>query len=308
MSGCVHDHADFACRYGPARWGPQDRIGAGNLLTAQRRLAALTLVRSGELFDLGHVIEQGAPRIPPNQTPYVMTLSARADHVIRRRRAAGATNDAGTTLERIEMTTHVGTHIDALGHASIGDRLYNDLALADVLDDFGLTELGIENVPPMITRGVLLDVAGLDGGVRLEAGRAVTRDDLERAQQHAGVAIGEGDVVCINTGWGHWFMRDNARYVAGEPGIDESAARWLTQHGVVAIAADNMAVEVIPNPDPTRILPVHQHTLVEAGVYLIENIKLDALVESSHREFCFVLLATRFKGATASPVRPVALL
>lgn len=308
MSGCLHDHSAFEQpRWGPARWGPADRIGAGNLLTAERRLAALSLVQSGELFDLGHVIEQGAPRIPPNQTPYLMTLSARADNVIRRRRAAGATNDAGTTLERIEMTTHVGTHIDALGHASIGDRLYNDLAVADVLDDFGLRELGIENVPPMITRGVVLDVSALDGGAFLEAGRAVTRDDLERARERAGVAIGEGDVVCIHTGWGRWFMRDNARYVAGEPGIDEPAARWLTQQGVVAIATDNMAVEVVPNPDPTRILPVHQHTLVEAGVHLIENIKLDTLIASGRREFCFVLLATRFKGATACPVRPVAM-
>ena len=85
MTACVHDHA----AYGPARWGADDRIGAGNLLTAERRLAALSLVTSGELFDLGHVIEQGAPRIPPNQTPFLMTLSARADNVIRRRRAAG---------------------------------------------------------------------------------------------------------------------------------------------------------------------------------------------------------------------------
>ena len=304
MTGCRHDHA----AYGSARWGPSDRIGAGNLLTADRRLAALSLVKTGELHDLGHVIEQGAPRIAPNQTPFVMTLSARADNVIRRRRAAGATNDAGTSLERIEMTTHVGTHIDALGHATIGDRMYNGLSASEVLDDFGLTELGVEQVPPMITRGVALDVSGLDAGQYLEAGRAVTADDVERAQERAGVAIGEGDVVCIHTGWGRWFMRDNERYVAGEPGIDEAAARWLTEKGVVAIAADNMAVEVVPNPaHPRRILPVHQHTLAEAGVYLIENLKLDALMRTGHVQFCFVLLATPFKGATGCPVRPVAM-
>jgi kynurenine formamidase len=304
MTACVHDHA----AYGPARWGTDDRIGAGNLLTAERRLAALSLVNSGELFDLGHVIEQGAPRIPPNQTPFVMTLSARADHVIRRRRAAGAENDAGTTLERIEMTTHVGTHIDALGHASSGEFLYNGLRAADVLDDFGLTELGVENVPPMITRGVNLDLSGLDGETFLDAGRAIGVDDLERARDRAGVDVGEGDVVCLHTGWGRWFMRDNDRYVTGEPGIDEHAARWLTQRGVVAIAADNMAVEVVPNPaHPRLILPVHQHALAEAGVYLIENLKLDMLTESAAAEFCFILLATRFKGATGSPVRPVAM-
>jgi kynurenine formamidase len=305
MNDCIHDHAHWSPG---ARWGPGDRIGAGNLLTAERRLAALSLVRTGSLFDLGHVIENGAPRIAPNQTPFVMSLSARADNVIRRRRRQGATNDAGTTLERIEMTTHVGTHIDALGHATIGDEMYNGRRIGDELDDFGLNELGIENVPPIITRGVCLDVAGLDGGQHLEAGRAVSRDDLERARDAAGVEVGEGDVVCIHTGWGRWFMRDNARYVAGEPGIDEGAARWLTGKGVVAIASDNMAVEVVPNPaHPKRVLPVHQHTLVEAGVYLIENLKLDALTAANTPQFCFLLLATKFKGATGCPVRPVAL-
>ena len=305
MVDCIHDHANF----GRDRWGEDDCLGAGNLLTPERRLAALGNVRTGELYDLGHVIENGAPRIPPNQTPYVMTLSVRGDNTVRRRRALGATNDAGTSLERIEMTTHVGTHIDALGHATIGDELYGGRNAASELDDFGLLSLGIEHVPPMITRGILLDVSRHDGDQFLDSGRSVTRDDLQRAEDAAGVEVSEGDVVCVHTGWGRWFMHDNERYVAGEPGIDEDAARWLTERNVVAIGADNMAVEVVPNPaHPKIILPVHQHTLVEAGVYLIENLKLDEIAASGAGSFCFVLLATKFKGATGCPVRPVAML
>ena len=304
MSACIHDHSGFPS----ALFGKEDTQGAGNLLTAERRLEALKQVQTGELFDLGHVIENGAPRIEPNQTPYVMTLSVRADNVVRRRRAAGATNDAGTSLERIEMTTHVGTHIDALGHATIGAELYGGRDAVNELDDFGLSTLGIENVPPMITRGILLDVSGADGDSHLAVGRAITADDLARAEEDGGVEIGAGDVICINTGWGRWFMRDNPQYVSGEPGIDEAAARWLTEKGVVAIGADNMAVEVIPNPEhPKLILPVHQHTLVEAGVYLIENLKLDEIARARPGAFCFVLLATKFKGATGCPVRPVAM-
>ncbi|MFT5389964.1 MAG: kynurenine formamidase [Gammaproteobacteria bacterium] len=303
MTECIHDHSRWT-----SQWGANDRIGAGNLLTAQRRLNALGLVSEGQVIDLGHVIENEAPRILPNQTPFVMTLSARAPSVVKRRAAMGAENEIGTTLERIEMTTHVGTHIDALGHVTVGDRMYNGLSANSVLDDFGLTELGVENIPPIITRGVLLDVAGLDGGERLEAGRAITPAELERAQEAAGVKVGEGDVVCINTGWGALFMTDNAAYVAGEPGIDVDAAKWLTARGVVAIGADNMAVEVLPNPKhPRLILPVHQHALVDSGVYLIENLKLDALAQARRYEFCFVLLATKFKGATGCPVRPVAM-
>lgn len=304
MTDCVHDHAAFV-----SRWGSEDMLGAGNLLTTQSRLAALQLVTTGEVFDLGHVIENGAPRMAPNQTPYVMTLGPRADNVIRRRREMGATNDAGTSLERIEMTTHVGTHIDALGHATIGDYMFNGHLASETLDDFGLTDLGVEHIPPLITRGLCLDVSGLDGGSRLEAGRVVSLDDLERVCERQQVNPRQGDVICIYTGWGGLFMRDNDRYVQGEPGIDETASRWLTKHDVVAIGADNMAVEVIPHPKhPEFVLPVHQHTLVESGVYLIENLKLDELAAKQQYLFCFILLATKFKGATGSPVRPVAMI
>ena len=194
--------------------------------------------------------------MPPRQTPYFMTLSTRSPGMVRNLRKAGVENDLGANLERIEMTAHVGTHIDALGHMTVGDRMYNGVSADDAVGDFGLTELGVENVPPMVTRGVLLDVSQLDGGEHLEAGRALTVDDLERAQAAADVEIREGDVVCLNTGWGRFFMKDNARYTAGEPGLDVEAAEWLTSQGVVAVAADNMAVEVLPHPEfPKQILP-----------------------------------------------------
>lgn len=303
MTECLHDHSAWT-----SRWGPDDRMGAGNLITASSRLAALSMVQEGELVDLGQVIENDAPRIPPNQTPYVMTLSTRSAGMVRHLGAHGVQNELGANLERMEMTAHVGTHIDALGHVTVGDRMYNGLSATDVVGDFGLDDLGVENVPPIITRGVLLDVAGLDGGDMLDAGRAISAEDLLRAQDAAGVEIQEGDVVCVHTGWGRLFMQDNARYVGGEPGIDLDAAEWLTDRGVVAIAADNMAVEVIPNPKhPRLILPVHQHTLVDSGVYLIENIKLDELSMMKRNEFCFILLSTKFKGATACPVRPLAM-
>jgi len=293
-----HDHS---------RWGTGDQIGAGNLLTVERRLAALRSVQSGRVYDLSHEISADAPYLLPNQTPYLLSIWASFRDSIKRRRAAGAQNDAGTNLERVEMTMHVGTHIDALGHFSIGDRLYNGNSAAEVVTDWGLDRLGIEHAPPMIARGVLLDVAGLDGGPFLEAGRAVSPDDLQRAADAAGVAVEAGDIVLIRTGWGRFFGTDNPRYVAGEPGIDVPAARWLTSRDVVAIGCDSMAVEVLPNPDRNLMMPVHQHVLAEAGVYLIENLALEELAAERVHSFCFILLATKFKGATGCPVRPVAL-
>jgi kynurenine formamidase len=298
MTHALHDHS---------RWGPADQLGAGNLLTQERRLSSLRSVREGRVYDLSHEISPAAPFMAPNQTPFLMSIWASWRDSIKRRRGMGATNDAGSNVERAEMTMHVGTHIDALGHFSIGEHLYNGLRADEVVTDWGLDRLGVEHIPPMISRGVLLDVSGLDGGAYLNPGRVVTPDDLSRAADNAGLAIEPGDIVLIRTGWGRFFGVDNPRYLEGEAGIDVPAARWLTQREVVAIGCDNMAVEVLPNPDQGMMMPVHQHVLAEAGVHLIENLALDEIARNQIASFCFILLATKFKGATGCPVRPVAL-
>ena len=299
MTNCTHDHS---------RWGAADQIGAANLLTPEKRLAALRSVTQGRIFDVSHEIAMNAPYMMPNQTPYLMSLWTNWRDSMRRRRALGATNEVGVNIERMEMTAHVGTHIDALGHFSIGNRLYNGVNAEEAVTDWGLDRLGIEHVPPMVTRGILLDVAGLDGGGRLEPGRVISPQDLQTAAAAANVTVESGDIVLIRTGWGQLFGIDNPRYVAGEPGIDVPAARWLTEQGVVAVGCDNMAVEVLPNPDKAISMPVHQHLLVEAGVYIIENLALEELAKEKQYSFCFILLATKYKGATGCPVRPIAMI
>jgi len=298
MSGLIHSHS---------QWGPTDQLGAGNLLTAEKRLSALGLVQHGRVYDVSHEIDMSAPYMAPNQTPYLMSIWASWKDSIKRRRGMGMRNDAGTNLERIEMTTHVGTHIDALGHFSSGDRLYNGFCAPEVVTDWGLTALGIEKSPPIITRGLLFDVAGFDGGQHLNPGRVVTPDDLERAAANGGFKVQPGDVALIRTGWGRYFGMDNAKYLTGEPGIDVPGAKWLIDQGIAAIGTDNMAVEVLPNPDHTLGLPVHQYSLSQCGVYLIENLQLEDMAKDRVAVCCFILLSTKFKGATGSPVRPVAM-
>ena len=293
MPNLIHSHA---------QWGPTDQIGAGNLLTVEKRLAALASVTQGRVFDLSHEIFMGAPYMAPNQTPFLMSIFGSWRDTIKRRRRMGATNDAGTNLERIEMTAHVGTHIDALGHFSNGEMLYNGNRAADVVTDWGLDRLGIEHAPPMITRAVLFDVGGAS---HLSPGQTVSPDDLKRAADTAGFAVEAGDIALIRTGWGRYFGVDNARYLEGEPGLDVPAAKWLIDQGIVAIGADNMAVEVLPNPDKALMMPVHQFALAECGVYLIENLALDELAAADVHTACLILLATRIRGATAAPVRPV---
>lgn len=303
MTNCVHDHRHWA-----DKWGKGDQIGAGALLTPANTLQALREVQRGEVWDLSFETQMGAPAIPPNQTPYIISSSSTARNSAKRRRAGGATNDAGSNLERIEMTTHVGTHIDSLGHFSIGEHLYGGYSVEDTVDDWGLLNLGIEHCPPIITRAVLLDVADADGEAFLQSGRAVGPEDLKRALDRAKTALRPGDVVFVRTGWGRFFMADNAKYLSGEPGLNTAAAHWLTEQDVVAIGADNMAVEVLPaEKHPEILMPVHQHCLAEAGVYLVENVALDALAKAGIYSFCLSMVPVKFKGATGSPVRPVAI-
>lgn len=299
MPNLLHSHA---------QWGAADQIGAANLLTTERRLAALASIRQGRIYDISHDVYMGAPYMPPNQTPFLISTFSSWRDSIRRRRKMGATNDAGTNLERIEMTAHVGTHIDALGHFSKGEMLYNNTPAADVVTDWGLARLGIEHVPPMITRAVLFDVAAATGGAHMQPGQTVTADHLKRAADAGGFAVQPGDVALIRTGWGRYYEADNARYLQGEPGIDVPAAKWLIDQGIVAIAADNMAVEVLPNPDKGLMMPVHAYALAECGVYLVENLALEELAADRVHTGCLILLTTKIRGATGAPVRPIVMI
>lgn len=181
--------------------------------------------------------------------------------------------------------------------------------IEESVGDWGLLQLGVENIPPIISLGLCLDLSRLDGADCLEAGQPITLDDLKRAYDDHNITPQKGDVVLINRGWGKHFMHDNAKYISGEPGLNEQAARWLTQNDVVAIGADNMVVEVLPRTNhPDVMMPVHQHCLAEAGVHLIENLALSEISERSINEFCLIMLPVKLKGATGCPVRPVAVI
>lgn len=298
------EETHMECCHCHSQWDFRKEHGAGIHLTPQKTLAALSLVREGGIHDISHDIYYGAPMMRPNQTPFLMSMFASWRDTISRRRKAGVRNEVGTNLERVEMTMHVGTHVDALGHASVGARMFGGRDAEEEVTSWGLETLGAEHIPPMVTRGILFDVGGANG---LAAGEVVSVDDLERAAARGGFTVEPGDVAMIRTGWGRHFETDNARYLEGEPGIDVAAAEWLIARGVVAIGADNMAVEVMPNPDLGLLLPVHQLALVEHGVYLIENLALEKVAQAGLFVSCFAMLAPRFRGATAAPVRPVLL-
>jgi kynurenine formamidase len=217
----------------------------------------------------------------------------------------GAVNRVGFAEERVEMDLHVGTHIDALGHTSKGDLMYGGMEVMDVAGDRGLSRLGIDKIPPVITRGVLVDVPHALGQ-ELTAGEVITSAMLEQTLAQEGVTLRRGDLVLIRTGWGRYYETNNPHYVESAPGIGVDAAAWLGERDVVAIGADTMALEVLPHEEPDRPYAVHQLLLVELGIYIIENLALDEIGAAAIYEFACLCLPPKFRGATGAPVRVVA--
>jgi len=277
------------------------------MITSNLQSLGFSQIAGAAIYDLSQEISSRSPHIPHSQPPFQMNLWTSAERVIRSLRKQGVVNDPGINVEHASMTLHVGTHIDALGHFSVGACMHGGARTEDVVGDLSLRSLGAESIPPVFARGVLLDVAALSGGEYLHAGRAVTVQDLQQVLERDKLQIASGDVVLIRTGWGRFYGRDPVRYALSGPGLGLDAARFLTGFNVFAIGADNMTVEVVPYEDEKVVMPVHQHALVEKGVYLIENLTLDELAAAQVKTFVFVMLSVRFRGATACPVRPVAL-
>jgi kynurenine formamidase len=292
---------------GAGPWPAGDRIGAGNLLSEAGVLRAAALVKQGLIIDLTLTAGVGAPRIPGANSPFVISMWSHPmvsqQNYVRR----GATNGVGFADERIEFDTHTGTHIDALGHTCAGDNLYNGLKVADVVTNRGLSDLDSALIPPMITRGVLIDAAPADD-TSMEPGDVIDRARLQQLASEQGVTVQSGDIAFIRTGWASFYGTDNDKYVAGEPGISKDAAEWLADCGAVAVGADTMSVEVVPPEDPQDPMAVHQYLLVKRGVYLIEQVNLEELAQRKIREFMCACLAPKIAGATGSPLRLVAVI
>ena len=208
----------------------------------------------------------------------------------------------------IVTSEHAGTHIDALCHQAYRMCLHGGVAVdAQVQGEHGFTQLGVDTIGPLVTRGVLLDVARAHEDP-LPAGSPITAEMLQRTADADGLSIDEGSVVLVRTGYGR-FWDDPSRYLAAA-GVDRSGSEWLAARGVRAVGADNVVWDLPDEVDVTTgsTLPGHVILLVEAGIYIVENLLLEELAAAGAREFVFVCLPLKYEGGTGSPVRPIALL
>ena len=261
--------------------------------------ALLHSVQHGRMFDLAQPVSPQSPHMPV-QPPFQM-----ATNRVRLSEVMESELDTEVFAEHVQMTLHVGTHIDALSHFAAGGHCHGGGAAAIRPSGAGVEWHGIETVAPMIARALLIDVASWTGQACLGAGTAITAGMLQGAAKAQGVGVEPGDVVLIRTGWEAFYATDNARYVSGEPGLDEEAARFLSACGAAAVGADNMALEVMPFAAPRRPFPVHHHLLAEAGVHIIENLRLQSICAAGVRSGVFMLFPLHIAGGTASPATPV---
>jgi kynurenine formamidase len=282
----------------PSKWGAGDERSAANHMTPALVLSAARLIRTGEVIELGRVLRAGMP----------IQATRRFDLHTKRTVINPQSNQRGSNEEVVTTELgQVGTQFDGFAHQSHGDSLYNCFTISDTATRTGFTKLGIEKVGTLMTRGVLIDVAGLKGVDTLPDTYEITVQDAQQALHKQNVTIRPGDAVLIHTGWGRLWEQDNARYMKSAPGIGVAAAEWLVTQDPLLVGADNGPVEVSPNPDTQISGPVHQIMLVVNGIHLLENLKLDELAAKDAHEFAFVMQPLKIQGATGSTVAPVAI-
>lgn len=283
------------------RWGADDTLGAVNLLNADKVVAAASLVKLGKTYALGVETGPDTPAYPPRYYRLMITQN---------------TDGTGPTLGSNQATANddlmvswmgIGSQLDGLGHLGSEHVYYNNLHASEFVAPTGLTKLGTHEIPPIVTRGVLLDMARYFDVQRMQTGQAFNSAEIRAAAESQGVNIGTGDVVLFNTGWQALADTDPDTFMAGLPGIGEDGAHYLAELGVVAVGADTWGLEVVPAEDPQKAFPVHVDLLKNHGVYILENMATAELAADEGWEFLFVLGQPRFVGTVQVVINPIAI-
>jgi kynurenine formamidase len=292
-------------------WGSQDQAGGSNWITPAKVLDAVRLVRTGKIYELGQVYERGMPLY--GQRTYSLLIPSSP---------TGGPQGANNLIYHDDFLVgeigQVGTQFDGPGHIGMRmkmadgatqDVFYNGVQLSEMRSPYGLQKLGIENVKPILTRGILIDIAGYKGVATLPNSYEVTVADVLAALKKQGLSdqqIKEGDALFFRYGWARLWKQPE-KYNTNPPGIGLGVAEWIVGKKPSMVGSDQWTTEVVPNPDANLAFPVHQELITKNGIFNLENMVLDSLAEDGAYEFLFVFTPVRFKGGTGSPGRPLAI-
>ena len=285
------------------RWGADDERGAANLISPEILRSAAGLVRRGIPYSLALPIQhQGTPVGRQRVRPIHLMSQDSGDF------RDGHTHPGGfcDADDFIGLSTHTGTHIDALAHVWYADRLYNGFP-ASTVTSAGAQRLGIDKLRSLVGRGVLLDLCRYRDVDHLPAGEIIKPQELEACAQAQRVELHVGDVLLVRTGWIRTYDdKSPDAFFTSNPGLGIEAAEWAGAHGFAAIGADNFALEVHPS-ESGFIGPVHMRLIRDFGCYLMELMNLEELARDMVHEFLFVAAPLLVTGGVGSPINPIAI-
>ena len=287
----------------PSPWGADDQIGAANRVTPERTAAAAKLVKKGISHPLGIVIEPGMPAYPPRYTQLQVVQPNQQFNA-----DLGVGWEASSNDDVLQMWLGTGPQLDGLGHMGEAGEFYNCNQGKDFSVITGLTKLDISGIPPMVGRGVMIDIAKQMGVDSLQAGQPITSDDIKAAMKSQGVTVGEGDVVLLHTGYTDATLKQDPSLWAGSiPGITNEASVFLAGLKPMAVGADTWGLGAVPPRAGDKIFYDHVVLLKQHGIYILETMNTGRLADEGVHEFMFVLGQARLKGAVQMIINPVAM-
>lgn len=288
---------------GKSPWGPRDEIGALNMMTDASRLGILKRVSGGKVYDLAVDLFVGMPSCcvcfgDPTFQIWMTHRPARGE----------GKELLSHSSDSISMLTHIGTHIDGLNCFGLKGRIWNRVSADDALGVRGWTRSGADKYPPIVARGVLIDVAASKKMAYQPPSYAITVADLQEALKKQGTRLSRGDVVLIRTGLMKLWPDGSKYRLKDQAGLSLEAAKWLIeQQKAMLLGADNFGLESFPSKNPRNVAPVHSYLLAERGVSIMEVLWLEELSRDRVYEFLFIASPLKLRGATGAPIRPLAL-
>ncbi|MCR9126357.1 MAG: cyclase family protein [Rhodobacteraceae bacterium] len=286
------------------RWGAEDLHGSANLVTPERTLEATKLIKQGKSMPLGIVIDANTPAFPPRSLSLqVVQPNQQGGQKLTAFGYPGNYND-----DLLQTWVGIGSQIDGLGHLGENGHYYNCLDEKEISQITGLTKLGVHDIPPLVGRAVILDMAAHAGVDVMQAGDHFGEAEVRAAAEAQGVTIGEGDIVLFHTGWTEGMLEsDPGAWVSGEPGLSVSGSRYLASLNVMAVGADTWGVEPVPPAPGDGAFYGHVVLLKENGIYILETMNVGPLLREGVNEFMFVLGQARIRGTVQMIINPVAL-
>jgi len=287
-----------------SRWGTEDTLGSANLVTPERTLMASQLIKQGKSMPLGIAIGPNTPAFPPRS----LNLQVVQPNQQGGQKLSGFGYEGNYNDDILQTWIGIGSQLDGLGHLGEGGHYYNCLDEKEISVITGLTKLGTHDVPPLVGRAVILDMAAHAGVEVMEAGASFGSAEIKAAAEAQGVTMGEGDIVLFHTGWTEGKLEsDPAAWGSTEPGLSNEGAVYMASLNPMAVGADTWGLEPIPPAPGDKVFYGHVTLLKENGIYILETMNTGPLVREGVNEFMFVLGQPRIVGSVQAMINPVAL-